>query len=229
LDPNPQNTPLAKAIRRAALYLAIAVASFFVLGFAALYLPEDMTLDYAGSKNRSEVQDWLPGKEVIPPDMILIERYKTTNQESANRYPNRDEMLRWLEGWGRKESYSNLYLSRDRCTPSGPQSIRLSIILHKDETGAQQYLDWLKERDRSTSADFQTLDIGNGGHQFWQVTEDPCSDKTRKKVEIIFRHNHALGVVGVAGGWGQDEQLQEIALRLAGSLDDCIRKETQPR
>lgn len=226
MESNLRSELLTKAIKRAALYLAVAIVGFLVLGFSAIYLPENLMLRHTES---SEVKDWLPGKDIIPSGMVLIERYKMTNEDVAEGYSNHDEVLRLIEGWGREDGYRNLYLSKDRCTTAGPRLITLSIILHKDEAGAQQYLEWMREMDQTKATEFGNLYVGNGGYQFWLDSESSCPEKPERQIEIVFRRNYALGTVVIAGTKRQDDQLLEAAIRLAKVLDENIQKKTDPR
>lgn len=217
---------MTNAVKRAALYLTIAGLGFLLLGFIAIYCPENFLLRHTDS---STVKNWLPGKDDIPPGMVLIDRYTTTNEQVAESYPNRDEVLHLVESWGREESYTHVYLSRDRCTTVGPRLIRFSIILHKDEAGAQQYLEWLRERDLARATKYEKLDIGDGGYQFWMDDESSCYDKSVKTIEVVFCRNNAQGVVAISGTTGQDDQLLEAAMRLAKILDENIQKNTASR
>lgn len=226
MDSNLRSVLLVKAVKLAALYLTIAIAGFLVLGLGAIYLPENILLRRSAD---SKLKEWLPGKEVIPPGMILSDIYKTTNEQVAENYPNRKEMLRLLDDWGREESYTNLYFSPDRCTTAGPRSIKLSVILHKDGLGAQQYLEWLRNRDQKKALKIRDYTIGNSGYQVWQMTEGNCAYKEEKQIDISFRRNNAQGVVSITGEDSQSDQLLEIAIRLAKILDENIQKRTFPQ
>lgn len=222
-DPNAPS-PLLKALRLAALFISLSLVGFVLLGFVALNVPEDWLLRNPES---SKVSAWLPPKGDIPAGLILIGEYITTNADVADNYPDRQTMLDRLETWGREESYVKEYMPPERCTQTGPRSIRVSIILHKENAGAQAYLEWLGQKDRDQGYQVQSMEVGEGGYQSWNSQESRCGNgESEQTLEILFRRGHALGGVYLRAANGNlEEDLFAVALRLAQILDTRIASE----
>lgn len=216
--------PLWKTTRLSLLYCAIALIGFIILGWVALNIPENMLLRQS-EKKESPLKQWMLPSSDIPSDMILISRQTNSNKDIAKQYSDQDEMLKRLSSFGREDGYSQDYASKDRCRVTGPRSIHIALVLHKDGNGVQQYLQWIVNT-KLEAEKLQQIDIGDGGFVTYIRQEGFCFEKySERVVDVSFRRNKVMGTVSVSGSAqkNQDQELSVLAERLAKNLDSQIQ------
>lgn len=220
---------LISALRRAAIFVIITVAGCLVLGFSVLYLPENYFLR---EEEVSRVKDWLPEKYEFPQNMILVSESATTNREAAQTYPDPEAIYKKFESWGREEGYSRRYMSRNRCTTTGPRSIRVGIVRYGSPDGVQEFLDWSEARELAQGGKASATGYGDDGYLLQVMQPGKCSlAHPERRVEIIFQRGDYLGVVELyaAADQNSENDLLKIAGRLAELIDRRIQAEiTQP-
>jgi hypothetical protein len=100
-QPNVEN-PLKKAVLLMLVSISITIVGFLLLAFVAVNLPEDSLFRRSGT---SKLKNWLPENIDLPPDMILVSEYKSTNRDVADNYPNPTEVLDRGKGRGEDRGF----------------------------------------------------------------------------------------------------------------------------
>lgn len=223
---------LTTALLLAGLFLVLALVCCAVVAFAALILPRPASpavtapASAAALPQMSDLPAWLPDRNSLPGGMKLVEEKRTSNKDIAGEQDNPEEYLRKLDSFGRVEGFSREYGSTDPCRTRGMRYIKMTLILHRDGVGAQQYVDWMEATDREAE-NFKINTVGNYGYQFWGSPYiEECPDTPDEHMAMIFfRRGNVVGFVEVSAALGNnsDADILSVAQSIAHNIDTEIK------